>query len=76
MKRIIVALSLVAFLASSSFAGISQDGEKKSCCKKDKKECAKDKKSCEKGDKKSCCKKGKKSCDKKGGMKADSTQAK
>lgn len=76
MKRIIVALSLVAFLASSSFAGIAQDGEKKSCCKKDKKVCAKGEKSCDKGDKKSCCKKGKKSCNTKEAMKADSTQAK
>jgi hypothetical protein len=78
MKRIIVALSLLAFVSSASMAvTIQQDGEKKeSCCKKDKKECSKkDKKECSKGEKKSCCKKGdKKSCDKK--ETADSTKTK
>ena len=71
MKRIILSLSLVALIASTSFAGVSQDGEKKACCKgkkeckdKDKKECKEgDKKECKKGDKKSCCK-GKKECKK------------
>ena len=66
MKRIIVALSLLAFVSSASMAvTIQQDGEKKeSCCKKDKKSCDKD------GDKKSCCKKDKKSCDKEEGKKS------
>ena len=78
MKRIIVALSLLAFVSSTSMAvTIQQDGEKKeSCCKKDKKSCDKDgdKKSCCKKDKKSCCKKRNKSCDKKEAT--DSTKTK
>ena len=78
MRRIILGLSLLAMVASVSFA---QEEDKNSCCKKDKKECSKDKKECSKEekeackkDKKACCKKDKKkSCCKKDGMKKDST---
>jgi hypothetical protein len=75
MRRIILGLSLLAMVASASFAVSTNDGDKdkkckKSCSKEEKKACSKE------GDKKSCCKKEKKSCCKTGGAKADSSATK
>lgn len=79
MKKLLLAIAFIGFVATSSFAVSTalsanvdtvQCDDDKDCdkkdCKHDKKTCKKgDKKACKKGDKKACCSKDKaKSCKK------------